>query len=72
MRSASIAPSHLSKPSGTIVIGNILLKSVFAGAVLAFAAAQQAAAQPRKYDSEEVIKNTRTIDAVWIAGNKVK
>ena len=44
------------------MIGNILLNSAMASAVLAFAAAQPAAAQPRKYDSEEVIKNTRTID----------
>jgi hypothetical protein len=41
---------------------NIVLKFVMAGAVLAFAAAQPAAAQSPKYDSEEVIKNTRTID----------
>ena len=44
------------------MIGNILLNFSMASAVLAFAAAQPAAAQPRKYDSEEVIKNTRTID----------
>ena len=41
---------------------NIVLKFVMAGAVLAFAAMQPAAAQSRKYDSEEVIRNTRTID----------
>lgn len=40
---------------------NIVLKVVMAGTMLAFAA-QPAAAQSRKYDSEEVIKNTRTID----------
>jgi hypothetical protein len=44
------------------VIGNIILKSTLAGTVLALAVAQPASAQPRKYDSEEVIKNTRTID----------
>jgi hypothetical protein len=40
---------------------NIVLKFATAGAVLALAA-HPAAAQSRKYDSEEVIKNTRTID----------
>jgi hypothetical protein len=54
--------THFSNHPRTIVIGNILLKSAMAGAVLALAAAQPAAAQSRKYDSEEVIKNTRTID----------
>jgi len=44
------------------VTGNIILKFAGAGAVLALAAAQPAVAQSRKYDSEEVIKNTRTID----------
>jgi hypothetical protein len=44
------------------MIGNIILKFATVGAVLALAAAQPAAAQSRKYDSEEVIKNTRTID----------
>jgi hypothetical protein len=44
------------------VIGNTILKFVVAGAMLALAFAQPAAAQSRGYDSEEVIKNTRTID----------
>ena len=47
---------------GATVFINIIVKSAMAGAVLALAAAQPAAAQSRKYDSEEVIKNTRTID----------
>ena len=44
------------------MIGNTLLKLAVVSAVLALAAAQPAAAQSRKYDSQEVIKNTRTID----------
>ena len=42
------------------VFGKIIRNFVMAGAVLA--AAHPAVAQPRHYDSEEVIKNTRTID----------
>ena len=41
---------------------NVVLKFALTGAVLTLAAAPPAAAQSRKYDSEEVIKNTRTID----------